>query len=568
VQKASHEVPDQTSWPPGTADATDAAEVGEASDTVLVSETGSRELLIDLSGMPRGRLGAELERQIRDAIRSGRLRPGARLPSTRTLAADLGVSRSVAVQAFEQLAAEGYLTTRPGAVARVSDIAPARGPRARSAGTTLPVSGVDRAAGVGSPAETIEVDLRPGSPNLTGLPRAEWGRAVRRALATLTDAELGYGDSRGLPRLREALADYLGRVRGAIVDPQHLVVVNGFAQGLVVVSRLLREQGVTTVAVEDPGSVHTATHLVDQGVAVVPVPVDEEGLDIHRLPPEGGCSVRAVPVDGHGLGTDRLRPEGGCSAGAVPVDEQGVDMDGLPPDGGWSPGAVLVTPAHQFPTGAVLSPARRLGLVEWAERHDVLVIEDDYDAEYRYDQHAVGALQGMAPDRVVLGGSVSKTLAPGLRLGWLVVPPALSTRAARHKAAIDLMAPVLEQAALAELITSGSYERHIRRSRAVYKRRRDLVVELITDELPDAEVRGASAGLHLLVMTPSVDDEAAVEREAARQGVGVIGLGRHRHAPGPPGFVLGYGHLTDDQLRRSLPTFATAVRRTPRPREL
>jgi GntR family transcriptional regulator / MocR family aminotransferase len=192
------------------------------------------------------------------------------------------------------------------------------------------------------------------------------------------------------------------------------------------------------------------------------------------------------------------------------------------------------------------------------------VIEDDYDAEYRYDHQPVGTVQGMAPDRVVLGGSVSKTLAPGLRMGWLAVPPALAADAARHKRGIDLMAPVLEQAALAELITSGSYERHIRRTRAGYKRRRDLVVELLAHELPDAEVTGTSAGLHLLVKTPSVTDEAAVESEAAHRGVQVIGLGRHGRSAGPPGFVLGYGHLSDDHLRRGLRTFAAAVRTCPK----
>jgi GntR family transcriptional regulator / MocR family aminotransferase len=469
-------------------------------------QTSSRELLVDLMGVPRGRRGAELEASVRAAIRTGRLRSGARLPSTRALAADIGVSRSVVVQAFEQLAAEGYLTTRAGAVARVSEIGAGQASRA------APASPPSRPAE--PPTNGAEIDLRPGSPNLAGLPRSEWGRAVRKALSTLTDAELGYGDSRGLPALREAIADYLGRVRGAIVEPGHVVVVNGFAQGLVVVARMLGGLGIDAAGVEDPGSVHTSAHLAEQGIATVPVPVDDQGVDVDAAPWGAGPPLRAV----------------------------------------------LVTPAHQFPTGALLSPARRLALVDWAGRHDGLVIEDDYDAEYRYDHHPVGSLQGMSPDRVVLGGSVSKTLAPGLRLGWLVVPPALAADAARHKRSIDLMAPVLEQAALAELITSGNYERHIRRTRSGYRRRRDMVVELIAEELPEAEVLGTSAGLHLLVKTPSVVDEAGVALGAARRGVQVIGLGLHRRSPGPPGFVLGYGHLSEGQLRRGLRAFAAAVR--------
>ena len=488
----------------------------------------SRELLVDLSGVGRGRLAAELERSLREAIRTGRLRPGARLPSTRSLAVDLGVSRSVVVQAYDQLAAEGYLATRPGAAARVSDLSaggagtPSAGvppTRAVPSARAVPPVGAARAAPTPgteadpalSPARPGEVDLRPGSPYLAGLPRATYARAVRRALATLTDAELGYGDPRGLPRLREALADYLGRVRGAVVDPGDLVVVNGFAQGLVVVSRLLTDLGITAAVVEDPGSFHTSGHLAAQGVAPAPVPVDGEGLDVGAI----GPGLRAA----------------------------------------------LVTPAHQFPTGAVLSPDRRRRLVEWAERVDGLVVEDDYDAEYRYDRDPVGTVQGMAPGRVVLGGSTSKTLAPGLRLGWLAVPPGLSADAAGHKRRIDIMAPVLEQAALAELLASGAYERHIRRSRARYRRLRDVVVEVVSAELPDATVRGTSAGLHLLVETPGLPSgEAAVVAEAARRGVRVVGTGPHRHRAGPAGFVIGFGHLPEPALRRGLRTLAAVVR--------
>ncbi|HEX6675472.1 MAG TPA: PLP-dependent aminotransferase family protein [Actinomycetes bacterium] len=470
-----------------------------------VEQTSSRELLVDLASAPRGRLGLELQRRLRDAIRSGRLRADAALPSTRALAADLGVSRSLVVLAYEQLAAEGYLHTRRGAAARVATL-----------GQPVPTAPAKRAAAAAVPAA---VDLRPGTADLASFPRAEWERAVRRSLATLPDAALGYGDSRGLPRLREALADYLGRVRGAIVDPDHLVVVNGLAQGLAVVARLFRGLGIDAVGVEDPGSFNTASQLDANGVGTVAVPVDRDGVDAERLFPRAG-------------------------------------RDGCPPARPLR--AVLTTPAHQFPTGVVLGAARRRRLLAWAELVDGYVVEDDYDAEYRYDHQPVAALQGLAPGRVLLGGSTSKTLAPGLRLGWLAVPPHLAAEAAGHKRHIDLMAPVIEQAAFAELLASGGYERHIRRNRARYRRRRDRLLELLAAHLPEAAVGGAAAGMHLYVEMPSVD-EAAVVTEAARRGLLVSGIADYRRSPGPAGFVLAYGHLGPDRLRRGVRLLAAAI---------
>lgn len=464
--------------------------------TRVADWTSSRELLVDLSGVPRGRLGAAIEASLRGAIREGRLRTGARLPSTRALAADLGVSRGVVVQAYEQLAAEGYLTTAPGSAARVG---------------AVPHVGDGRVRAVVEPDTRWDVDFRPGTPQLGSLPRAEWERAVRRGLASLTDAQFGYGDPRGLARLRESLADYLGRVRGAVVDPAQVVVVNGFAQGLAVAARMLDELGLHRIGVEDPGSVQTSDMLADNGIELVPVPVDRCGLDV-----SAASGFRAV----------------------------------------------LTTPAHQFPTGVVLAPERRRELVDWADRVDGLVIEDDYDAEYRYDQHPVGVVQGIAPHRVLLGGTTSKTLAPGIRIGWLVAPQALAEAVARHKQQIDLMSPVLEQAAFAEFLSSGQYERHVRRTRTRYRRRRDVLISLLGDALPSAAVEGGAAGLHLLLSTPEVTDEAAVVRHAASHGVRVAGVSSYRRSrgPGPVGFVLGYGHLTDGALRRGVAVLASAVR--------
>jgi GntR family transcriptional regulator/MocR family aminotransferase len=525
-------------------------------------QTSSRELLVDLSGAPRGRLGLELQRQLRDAIRSGRLRADASLPSTRALAADLGVSRSVVVLAYEQLDAEGYLITRRGAAARVAAVhLPPAAPAPRPAPT---------------PVRPAAVDFRPGTADLASFPRAEWERAVRRSLMALPDAALGYGDSRGLPRLREALADYLGRVRGAIVAPDHLVVVNGLAQGLAVVARLFRQLGIDAVGVEDPGSFHTATQLDANGLVTVGVPVDHDGIDADRLFRQAGDGARS-PAAG-GPGGSRARPEPRWSAptwsrAVAPRSIKGPGDSRARPEPAWwaathsravaprSTGplrAVLATPAHQFPTGVILGAARRRRLLAWADLVDGFVVEDDYDAEYRYDHQPVATLQGLAPDRVLLGGSTSKTLAPGLRLGWLAVPPRLAAEAARHKHHIDLMTPVLEQAALAELLTSGAYERHIRRNRARYRRRRDRLLELLADHLPEAKVGGEAAGMHLYVETPSVDEAAAVA-EAARRGLLVSGIADYRRSPGPAGFVLAYAHLSGDQLRRGVQTLAAAV---------
>jgi GntR family transcriptional regulator/MocR family aminotransferase len=462
-------------------------------------QTSSRELLLDLAGAPGGQLGATLQRQMRDAVRSGRLRAGARLPSTRALAVDLGVSRSVVVLAYEQLAAEGYLITRAGAAARVAPVhaAPGAGPRPPAE------PDLDRAV----------VDFRPGTADLGSFPRADWERAYRRALVSLPNRELGYGDSRGLARLREGLADYLGRVRGAVVDPEHLIVVNGFAQGLVVIARLFRELGIAEVGVEDPGSFHTEGQLAAQGLATAGVAVDREGIDA-----------------------------------AAPAGRAGTPLR-----------AVLATPAHQFPTGVVLGAERRRQLLAWADRVDGYLVEDDYDAEYRYDHQPVATVQGLAPDRVLLGGSISKTLAPALRLGWLAVPPKLAEAAARHKRQLDLMSPVLEQAALAELLASGAYERHIRRNRARYRRRRDQLLELLARLVPDSSVGGAAAGLHLLLDLPSGTVESEVVARAAWRGLRLTGLASYRHAPGAPGLVLSYAHLDRQQLRSGASLLAEAI---------
>src|SRR5918999_859507 len=365
-------------------------------------------LRLDRSGPA---LRAQLEDQLREAIRAGLLAPNTALPSSRALARELGVSRGVVVEAYAQLAAEGYLVARQGAPTRVSDAA-APGPGAAPA-----------AAGEHPP----RFDFRTGRPDVSLFPRSAWLASLRRALREAPDARLDYGDPRGAPELRAALARYLGRVRGVACDPERVVVTSGMAQGMAVFARALMEEGARRMAIEDPSSAPGRAQLASNGLEIVPVPVDEDGLR-----------------------TDALA-------------DLSVD-------------ALMVTPAHQFPLGVVLAPERRAALLDWAARCGAIVLEDDYDAEYRYDRQPVGAVQGLAPELVAYAGSVSKTLAPGLRLGWLLAPERLIDAVTAAKASDDLGTPVVEQLALADFLERDELDRHLRRTRSVYRARRDALV--------------------------------------------------------------------------------------------
>jgi GntR family transcriptional regulator / MocR family aminotransferase len=353
--------------------------------------------------------------------------------------------------------------------------------------------------------------LRPGVPDLGMFPRAAWRRAYEMALSEALDADLNYGDPAGAPRLRHELAGYLGRVRAARVDAGALIVTTGAAQAFAVVAAALRGRGETRIAIEDPGSAPIRTHFEGLGVRPVPIPVDADGLDVAAL------------------ARTRLR-------------------------------AVLVTPAHQSPTGVVLAPARRAGLVEWARRVGGLVVEDDYDAEFRYDRDPVGCLQGLAPDVVALVGSVSKALAPALRLGWLAVPGPLLGAATAAKAAADLGGPVVEQLAFGRLLATGGYDRHLRRTRRVYRQRRDAVVRALARHLPQARVSGIAAGLHLVVELPDGVDDLAVVAAARAVGLGPLPLSELRLRPGGrPGLVLGYAAHSPDELQAAVRQLAESA---------
>jgi GntR family transcriptional regulator / MocR family aminotransferase len=428
---------------------------------------------------------AQLEAGLRDSVRSGRLRPGVRLPSSRALGIELGVSRRLVVEAYEQLTAEGYLVSLRGSGTRV---AAARGPAD---------SGAEDGEAEAPPSATppaARIDLFPGAPDLSIFPRRAWGRALRRALEELPDARLGYGEFGGAVELREALAEHLGRVRAAAAEPDSILVTGGYQQGLRVFCQLVRGHGGRRVAVEDPGYPVAAWTIEAEGLELVPIAVDDDGIDVEQL----------AAAD---------------------------------------PDAVIVTPAHSLPVGAVLAAGRRLALVEWARGRGALVLEDDYDAELRYDRRGpAGTLQGLAPDVVVLAGSVSKTLAPALRLAWLCLPPDAVAAATIARAAFDGGGPRLDELALAELIASGAFDRHLRTARVHNREKRAALLAALAAALPDARVRGIEAGLHLLLELPPGVNEAAVVAGAAAAGVRVQGLADFTRAhPGPPALVLGYG---------------------------
>jgi GntR family transcriptional regulator / MocR family aminotransferase len=455
--------------------------------------TSDLELMVRLDRRGPGSLRAQLEEQLRAAVRSGRLAAGTRLPASRTLARDLEVSRGVVVDAYTQLAAEGYLVARHGAPTRVSEAAA----RPATAGRAPPEERPPR------------FDFRPGGPDVWLFPRAAWSASIRRGLRDAPQARLDYGDPRGAPELRRALASYLGRVRGVVCDPGSVIVTSGMAQGMALVGRTVVGGGGRRVGVEDPGSGPGRAQLAATGLEPRPVPVDEQGLRADALVAED------------------------------------VNL-------------VLTTPAHQFPTGVVLAPERRAALLDWAGAGG-LVFEDDYDAEYRYDRPPVGAVQGLSPERVVHAGSVSKTLAPALRLGWLVVPERLIGEVARAKAEDDLGTPIIEQLALADFLERGELDRHLRRTRLVYRRRRDALVAALRRHLREVRPSGVAAGLHLVAHLPAGHDEAAVLEAARARGLDLQGLTQHRLVPGPPALLLGYGRIVEPAIEPGVRELAAAI---------
>ncbi|WP_329380409.1 PLP-dependent aminotransferase family protein [Streptomyces sp. NBC_01351] len=463
--------------------------------------TFGADLHLDLS-TGRG-LRAGLTEALREAARSGRLAAGTRLPSSRSLAVDLGIARNTVAEAYAELVAEGWLTARQGSGTRVAERARPR--------RTQAAAGAARARGPARRGPSYS--LQPGSPDLSGFPRAAWLTAARRALTNAPNEAFGYAvDPRGRIELREALAGYLARARGVYADPERIVLCAGFVHGLTLLAGALRARRVREVAVEG------------------------YGLDIHRdLLAKAGLRTRPLGVDGDGARTGELGGRAGI-------------------------GAVLLTPAHQFPTGAALTPARRAAAVDWARTTGGLILEDDYDGEFRYDRQPVGALQGLDPERVVYLGTASKSLAPGLRTGWMVVPAGLVEEVLAVKGLTDWTSSALEQLTLAEFITSGAYDRHVRGMRLRYRRRRDELVAAVGGRVG---VSGIAAGLHAVLDLPEGVTERSVIQSGAWQDLALDGLSRHRHpeADLPPraALVVGYGTPSDSAWAPTLAALSAVL---------
>jgi len=533
------------------------------------SISGTDFLQLDRADAPAGGLADWLAQHLRRAISDGRLPVGSRLPATRVLAGELGVSRGVVTEAYRRLAEDGQLAGRGRSGTRVvaapfavpaaapgPNTAAGRGPAGARPASPAPAAGPDPAPGPGSAAgpapapaspaadpavfsagpgieifdalraARCRIDLSPGLPDLAAFPRTAWLRAERKVLEGLSPSSFGYGDPRGAPPFRLAVANWLARNRGIRVTQDEVIVVAGVAQALALLARTLRASGLLSVAVEDPGSLGARQQLQSWQLDTVPVPVDDRGLQV-----------------------DRLRASGAA--------------------------AVMLTPAHQFPMGVVLDGARRRDLQQWA-RDGGLIIEDDYDAEHRYDRPPVPALHAALPGQVCYAGSISKLLAPALRVGWILAPARYHDALVSAKRDADLGNAVLPQLVLAELMGSGELERHLRFLRRRHVRRRDAMIDAVAAHLPGARVHGAAAGLHLTLtfdalpggtglpggdssgMRPS---DAGLAAAALARGVKTQPLSWHRQRPGPPGLVLGYAASTPAEINDGIAVIGSLLRR-------
>lgn len=439
-----------------------------------------------------------LEATLRDAIRRGRLRADTPLPSSRMLASDLGIARNSVVEVYGQLVAEGWLVARTGSRTVVG-----RRPDFTAASA--------QAAPVTAASPVTAFDLRAGRPDVSGFPRSAWLAAGRRALHMAAPEVFDYQKPAGRPELREMLAEYLSRVRGLQVQADRVIICLGAMHGLNLIGRTLRELGATTWATES------------------------HGLAVHR----------------------RAAEKLGFMLQIVPVDEQGARVDHF-----GAADCVLLSPAHQFPLGVAMSAQRRHDAIEWAHTTNGILIEDDYDGEFRHDRRPVGALQALSPDRVIYVGTASKSLAPGLRIGWMVVPEHLREPLLRSKTLSDGHNSTFDQVTLAEFFRSGDYERHVRRDRLRYRRRLEQLMTTLA-EFENVQVTGIAAGMHVLIRLPDGVKEDDVVARAGQRGLIVEGLTMYATAitqAGSSHLVIGYGTPPDRAYPGCLRKLAETLR--------
>jgi GntR family transcriptional regulator/MocR family aminotransferase len=471
--------------------------------------TGSDFLQLNIADAPSGGRADWLAAQLRLAMSDGRLPVGSRLPATRVLAAELTVSRGVVTEAYQRLIEDGHVAGRGrgGTVVVAVPISVPEHPG--SAASTKDLFG-------GTPGNEIfdsyraaqaRYDLSPGVPDLAAFPRTAWLRAERTVFNSLEPSAFGYGDPRGTPSMRLAVANWLARTRGIRVDPDEVVIVAGVAQALGLLAQVLRADGITQVAVEDPGSLGVRQTLVNCGLETPPVEVDSSGLRVDSL------------------------------------IASGVD-------------AVMLTPAHQFPTGVILDGDRRRQLMRWGG----LIIEDDYDAEHRYDRPPVPALRAMLAEQVCYAGSVSKLLAPALRIGWVLVPSRYRDAVVAAKRNADLGNAALPQLVLAELMSSGELERQLRFLRRRHIRRRDAMISAVRTHLPGAVVHGAAAGLHLMITFDADFTDVDLAAAALAQGVKVQPLSWHCQRPHQPGLIMGYAANPPTEIAEGIRILGQVVR--------
>ncbi|SDT42083.1 MocR-like pyridoxine biosynthesis transcription factor PdxR [Microlunatus soli] len=468
---------------------------------------GSDFLQLDPAGIPRGRRTDWLADRLRAA--TGEALPvGARLPATRELAAELGFARGTVTEAYQRLIEEGLLVTNRGGGTSVA----ARSAPAAEIDATTAAGATGPGRGTGPDSDPDVIDLISGVPDLSAFPRTAWLRAEQAVLERADSRQLGYAPAQGVPELRAELAGWLARSRGVTTSPDRIVITGGVTGALSLLYQVLGSNGGPVVAIEDPGAEGNRRILQHWGCRTVPVPVDADGLDVEAL--------------------------------------ERTDSD-----------AVVLTPAHHYPTGVVLSADRRRRLVSWAADRDALIIEDDYDAEYRYDRAPVRAMQPLAPERIGYASSLSKTLAPALRLGWLAAPERLVGPIVERRWALDLGAPALPQLVLTELLRSGALARHLRSMRTRHRGRRDALVAALTERFPGCRVTGIAAGIYLVVLFDDDVDDQEFARRAADHGVQVQPLSTHRIRPGRPGLVISYANQSPQRLRTAVGRLAAAGRR-------